>query len=222
VPVVIARQLEALRLATTSDELRSREAVAGRWYWHTLGRMPVRFERAWSRQVPEHWRFGGPRTSALSGMKSSRKAATPLHALVNYAYAILETEATIVLQAHGLDPSLGILHTDKRYRGSLAADLMEVGRPTADETVIALLEGRELQRGDVYETREGVCRVGAPLVRELAAHGPALRGALAPHAAAMVRTFLGGSGGRAARPARRRSRIEAGKGGRRRMAPRTA
>jgi hypothetical protein len=34
-----------------------------------------------------------------------------------------ETEATIVLQAHGFDPGIGILHTDKRYRGSLAHDL---------------------------------------------------------------------------------------------------
>ena len=73
-------------------------------------------------------------------------AATPLHALVNYAYAILETEATIVLQAFGFDPSLGILHTDKRYRGSLAADLMEAGRPAADEIVLGLLETRELRR----------------------------------------------------------------------------
>jgi CRISPR-associated protein Cas1 len=52
-------------------------------------------------------------------------AATPFHALINYAYAILETEATITLQAHGFDPGIGILHTDKRYRGSLAHDLME-------------------------------------------------------------------------------------------------
>ena len=69
------------------------------------------------------------------------------------------------------DPSLGILHTDKRYRGSLAADLMEAGRPAADELVLELLGDRELRRGDVYETREGVCRLGPELVRELARSG---------------------------------------------------
>jgi CRISPR-associated endonuclease Cas1 len=220
VPMVIARQLEALRQATTLDELRSREAVAGRWYWHTLGRVPVRFERAWSRRVPEHWYFGGPRTSTLSGMKSSRKATTPLHALMNYAYAILETEATIVLQAFGFDPSLGILHTDKRYRGSLAADLMEVGRPAADEAVLALLEQRELRRGDVYETREGVCRLGASVVEELAFHGPELRQALTPHAASLAETFVKAKGGRSSPPGRRRDRKAAGKGEKRVMAPR--
>jgi len=172
--MVIARQLEALKASRTLNDIRAREAVAGRWYWHAFGHVPVRFHRSWAGRAPEHWRIGGPRTSALSGMKSSRKAATPLHALANYAYAILETEATIVLQAFGFDPSLGILHTDKRYRGSMAADLMEAGRPTADETVLELLGRRELRRGDVYETREGVCRIGPDLARELAQQGPAL------------------------------------------------
>ena len=220
-PAVIARQLEALKEGETLDDLRAREAVAGRWYWHAVGHVPVRFHRRWAdRGVPEHWRIGGPRTSALSGMKSSRKAATPLHALANYAYAILETEATIVLQAFGFDPSLGILHTDKRYRGSMAADLMEAGRPTADETVLELLDRRELRRGDVYETREGVCRVGPDLARELAQQGPRMREALTPHAAQLAKTLLGEQGKSLAPPARRRSRGEAGKGGKRSFTPR--
>jgi CRISPR/Cas system-associated endonuclease Cas1 len=29
----------------------------------------------------------------------------------------------------GLDPALGLMHTDTRYRGSLATDLMEPVRP---------------------------------------------------------------------------------------------
>ena len=220
VPVVIRRQLEAIREATTFDELRAREAVAGRWYWHALGHVPVRFHRSWAGRVPEHWRIGGPRTSALSGKKSARKAATPLHALANYDYAILETEATIVLQAFGFDASLGILHTDKRYRGSLAADLMEAGRPAADEVVLELLGSRELQRGDVYETREGVCRLGPELARELTRGSQAMRDALTPHAAQLAKTLLGEDGRRVAPPGRRRSRGEAGKGGDRDFGPR--
>jgi len=222
VPVVIARQLDALKEGKTLDDLRAREAVAGRWYWHALGHVPVRFHQSWSDRVPEHWRIGGPRTSALSGMKSSRKAATPLHALANYAYAILETEATILLQAFGFDPSLGILHTDKRYRGSLATDLMEAGRPAADDVVLELLEVRELRRGDVYETREGVCRLGPDLARDLAQRSPALRDALMPHAAQLAKTLLGDQAKRVAAPGRRRSRGEAGKGGKRLSTPLTS
>jgi CRISP-associated protein Cas1 len=80
------------------------------------------------------------------------KAATPFHALINYEYAILETEATIALQAHGFDPGLGILHTDKRYRGSFAHDLMEPVRRVVDGLVLDLLVEHPLERGDVYET----------------------------------------------------------------------
>jgi CRISPR/Cas system-associated endonuclease Cas1 len=68
----------------------------------------------------------------------------------------------IALQAYGFDPGLGILHTDKRYRGSLAADLMESVRPIADQVVLRVLS-EPLRKGDLFETREGVCRLGPPL-----------------------------------------------------------
>jgi CRISPR-associated protein Cas1 len=77
-----------------------------------------------------------------------RRPATQFHALVNYGYAILETEATVVLQAHGFDPGIGILHTDKRYHGSLASDLMEPLRPVLDGMVIELVRSTALARGE--------------------------------------------------------------------------
>jgi hypothetical protein len=157
----------------------------------------------------------GARTSPPSGYKSSRKAATPFHALVNYAYAILETEATITLQAYGFDPGMGILHTDKRYRGSLAHDLMEPMRPVVDGLVLGLLADHALQRGDVYETREGVCRLGPPLARRLAGWAPSLRPALANSAHELEALLLGAPG---TRPTRRRNATTAGKGGKRRLA----
>jgi CRISPR/Cas system-associated endonuclease Cas1 len=82
------------------------------------------------------------------------------------------------------------MHTDRRYRSSLASDLMEPARPAVDELVLSLLEDRHLARGDVIETREGVCRVGLPLSRELAQWGPQLRSAVAPHAELLARTLL--------------------------------
>jgi CRISPR-associated endonuclease Cas1 len=216
---VIRRQLSRLGACTTHAELRACEAVAGRWYWQTLAGLPVTFDREWRKVVPDHWHIAGARTSAPSGFKSSRKAATPFHALVNYAYAILETEATITLQAQGFDPGMGILHTDKRYRSSLAHDLMEPLRPVVDGFVIDLLQNQALARGDVYETREGVCRLGPPLARRLAAWAPALRPALGNRARELEALLLRANG---TRPARRRNTTTAGKGGKRRLAGRVA
>lgn len=172
---IIRRELEKLSSRTALKELQACESVAGRWYWQTLAALPVTFAPDWRNTTPAHWRTAGARTSPPSGFKSSRKAATPFHALLNYGYAILETEATIVLQAHGFDPGMGILHTDKRYRGSLAHDLMEPVRPVLDGLVIDLIARHPLARGDVYETREGVCRLGPPLARPLANWGRMLR-----------------------------------------------
>jgi CRISPR/Cas system-associated endonuclease Cas1 len=82
------------------------------------------------------------------------------------------------------------MHVDQRYRGSLATDLMEPARPAADALVLDLLSERALRVGDVVETRQGVCRVGLPLARELARSAPRLRAAVAPHAEYLARTLL--------------------------------
>jgi hypothetical protein len=151
---------------------------------------------------------------AFLGRESCRRTALVAPRLVPALRAVSRTP--------GLDPSLGVLHTDKRYRGSLAADLMEVGRPVAEEVVIELLDGRELRRGEVYETHEGACRLGASLAHELAHHGAALRRALVPQADRMARTLLGGCvDGGSAVPARRRNRQTAGKGMNRAGVPRS-
>ncbi len=193
-PVAVADAIrchaQALDPQLPFGRLREIESAAGRNYWQAWARVPVQFEKGWSDHVPEHWHRAGTRTSLAENKGRARKATSPVHALLNYTYAILETEATIAAHALGFDPSLGIMHTDVRYRSSLASDLMEPARPMVDQLVLDLLEQRELRRGDVLETREGVCRIGLPLARELAGHSLALRAAVAPHAEHVARTLL--------------------------------
>ena len=80
------------------------------------------------------------------------------------------------------------MHTDTRYRGSLATDL-EPTRPVVDKLVLESLAIRELERGDVFETREGVCRLGPALAGQLAQHADLLRAAVVPNAL-LLRTRL--------------------------------
>jgi CRISPR associated protein Cas1 len=114
---------------------------------------------------------------------------------------------------------MGILHTDKRYRSSLAHDLMEPLRPMVDGLAIELVRTHALSRGEVYETREGVCRLGPPLARRLAGWVPALRPALTNSACELEALLLGVRG---TRPSRRRNATTAGKGGQRRVAERAS
>src|SRR5438046_483372 len=82
------------------------------------------------------------------------------------------------------------MHADRRYRSSRATDLMEPARPAADAAVLNLLSERDLQRGDVVETRDGTCRIGLPVARELARTAPNLRAAVAPYAEALASSLL--------------------------------
>jgi CRISPR-associated protein Cas1 len=192
-PITVADAIRgwagALNPTLSFARMREIESSAGRAYWQTWARLSPRFHSSWTRTIPEHWRTAGPRTSYVD-RKRARKATTPVHALLNYTYAILEVEATIAAHAIGFDPSLGIMHVDQRYRGSLATDLMEPARPAADALVLDLIDAHEFRRGDLHENREGVCRVGLPLARELAQSSPRLRAAVAPHAESLARQLL--------------------------------
>ena len=175
----------------TYQRLRAIEAIAGRYYWQTIARLPVRFAAVWRNAVPEHWHTAGPRTSPID-KKMPRRAATPVHAMLNYGYAILETEAILACHAAGLDPALGLMHTDTRYRGSLATDVMEPVRPIVNKVVLDFVRGRELERGDVVETREGVCRLGPELAHQLARSASQLRSSLVPDVAQVRSRLLAG------------------------------
>lgn len=186
----IRERAEAMSPNCSYTELRKLESIAGRYYWQTWARVPVRFDRSWRSQVPDHWHVAGPRTSKVD-RQWPRRATTPVHAALNYVYAIAESEALLAAYAIGFDPAVGLMHADVRYRGSFAIDLMEPLRPIADEFVLDLLEQRELKRGDALETRRGVCRLGAELSQELALAAPSLRAASNPVTEEVAQRLLG-------------------------------
>jgi len=196
VPQAICAQGAVLSEATSVAELRRIESVAGRYYWQTFAHLPISFDSSFASSVPDHWHHAGPRTprNTEAGHKRPKGAQTPAHAIVNYLYAILETEATNAAQRMGFDPTLGLMHADKRYRPSLASDLMEPARPAADELAVSLLEARKLCRGEVFETRLGICRLGPSLARELGSFAPVLGKAVAPHAERLARVILDAPG----------------------------
>jgi CRISPR-associated endonuclease Cas1 len=157
--------LPRIEEATSLEELRLWESRAGLRYWEAWWRLPVRWDRASERRVPEHWKTAGPRISPITG--SPRLAATPVHAMLNLLYALLEAEAAIACLAVGLDPGLGILHADQPARASLSLDVMEPVRPAVDAFVLDLLHSRILSARDFQEVARGQVRVLLPLARAL-------------------------------------------------------
>jgi hypothetical protein len=181
-----------LRRAASIEELRAVEGEAARAYWLAWRGLPVRFKRRDSQRIPEHWLSFGTRSSPLS-RPSPRRAVNPANALLNYVYAIVEAETRIGSIAVGLDPAIGIMHSDLRARDSLSCDLMEAIRPQADEFVLELIRNREFRKNDFFETREGICRVLPPLSQEIAKSDGTWRKSIGPVVEEVALTFFKGA-----------------------------
>jgi CRISPR-associated endonuclease Cas1 len=184
---LVARHHAALQECQTLDDLRLAEAQAAAAYWSAWRGIRVQFTTRDAARVPVHWTSFTQRASMLTG--TPRVAVDPTCAILNYLYAILEAESRIALLSVGLDPGLGILHTDQRSRDSLALDLMEAGRPAVDQYVLDLLAYRPLSLKDVHETSTGQCRLLPRLARDLASTAPVWASEIAPHAEAVASTL---------------------------------
>jgi CRISPR-associated endonuclease Cas1 len=174
----------------TSDSIttiRLIEAQAARTYWSAWSTLPINFPKNQSRRVPEHWRSFGARVSPLTG--SPRLAANPPNAILNYLYALLESEARLAAAALGLDPGMGVLHVDTTARDSLACDLMEVVRPEVDAYLLDWITRQPLNREWFFEERDGNCRLMAPFAARLSETTPTWGRAVAPITEWVARAF---------------------------------
>jgi CRISPR-associated endonuclease Cas1 len=189
----VAAWLPQLGAAKTLEEMRLAEAMAANNYFDTWVQVPVRFPTADRHRTPDHWTRVGPRRSPLTG--KSQTAVNPANAILNYLYALLEAEARIACLTIGLDPGIGILHADAHHRDSLALDLMEAARPDVDAYLLGLLRTHVFRVTDFHETRQGACRVLAPLTHELATTTVTWAERLAPITEQVVRQLADTTGG---------------------------
>jgi hypothetical protein len=100
--------------------------------------------------------------------------------MMNYAYALLESEASLAARALGLDASMGIFHVDQPNRDSLACDLMEPVRPQVDAYLLDWITTQPLKREWFFEQRDGSARLMASLTERLAETAPTWGRAVAP------------------------------------------
>jgi CRISP-associated protein Cas1 len=144
--------------------LEARSAVAYFRAWHTTSLV----WRASSRHpIPDEWRTVGPRYSRFYAA-GSRHAAHPVNALLNYAYAVLQSRVQIELITNGYDPMLGIMHSDRDDAPAFALDMMESDRPKVDRAVLAFVKSAKLDPADFVVRDDGVVRLNPELARKVA------------------------------------------------------
>jgi len=120
----------------------------------------------------------GTRQSVLTG--SPRLAVNPANAMLNYLYALLESESRLAAAAVGLDPGIGVLHVDTDARDSLACDLMEPARPHVDAYLLKWIAEGPLRREWFFEQRNGACKLMGSFAKQLSENLSAWSQVVAP------------------------------------------
>jgi CRISPR-associated protein Cas1 len=197
----IARLRVVLPSAESIDRVRLIEAQAAKAYWQAWSDVPIGWPRKDERRVPEHWKHFGSRISPLT--HSPRLASSPPNSLLNFLYALLESESRLSAAAMGLDPGIGLLHVDTPNRDSLACDIMEPVRSKCDAFVLHWLQSEPLRRSDFWEDRNGSCRIGSSLAIKLCETSDTWRKLVAPVAESVAQALWSSISKPASTPLRR-------------------
>lgn len=117
----------------TSDSIRNRimgiEGQASLEYWAGFADV-----------LDDKWNFTG---------RSGRGAQDPVNSLLNYGYAVVESEIWKSIYLAGLDPYCGFLHSERYGRASLVFDLIEEFRQQiVDKTVLSLVNKNQVDLDD--------------------------------------------------------------------------
>ena len=100
------------------------EGTAGRAYFSTLGKL-----------ITSKFSFEG---------RSRNPALDPFNCMLNYAYGVLYSSVEKSCILAGLDPYIGIMHTDNYNKIALVYDLIEMYRAIMDELVFKLFTTKKV------------------------------------------------------------------------------
>jgi len=100
-------------------------------------------------QLSPEFNFTGRKNKSSS---RNYNASDEINALLNYGYAILESEIRKSINAIGLDYGVGFLHEISQSRTPLVYDIQELFRWLIDVSVIQLLEEKKIKKSDFIIT----------------------------------------------------------------------
>jgi CRISP-associated protein Cas1 len=145
-------------------ELRVLEANAAAAYFRAWRGMPIKWRGTSRRPIPEAWKTIEQRTSPFQ-LAGNRNAAHPVNAILNYAYAVLQSQIQINAVAEGYDPTIGIMHERRDGSPAFIFDMMEPERPWVDRKVLEFVRGHVFDPADFVIRTDGVCRLNPEIAR---------------------------------------------------------
>jgi len=152
----------------TISESRVLEANCAASYFRSWVGIPIKWRGTSRRPIPDDWNSIGRRSSPFH-LAGNRNAAHPVNAILNYAYAALESEIRIKAISEGYDPTIGIMHEGSDGSAKFIFDLMEPERPKVDRTVLDFVKGHVFDPADFVIRADGVCRLNPEMARMVVA-----------------------------------------------------
>ncbi len=147
------------------QELMLVEAKAAYVYFSCWRMLQIRWKGTRRKPVPPEWHSVGLRQSLYGS--GNRNATHPINAMLNYAYAVLESQLRITIVSQGLDPTIGYLHACRPRRMALVYDLMEPLRSRVDHLVLGFVHSNTFSPNDFTINTNGVCRLHPEVARQL-------------------------------------------------------
>lgn len=136
--------IDSIQTCKTRDELRGIEGEAAANYFSVFDDMIL--------QQKEEFYFHG---------RNRRPPLDNVNALLSFVYTLLGQNIAAALETVGLDPYVGVMHTDRPGRISLALDLLEELRAVfADRFVLSLINRKMVQAADFMKKENGAVLMG--------------------------------------------------------------
>lgn len=126
--------IEDLPVEEVRNSIEGHEGTAGRIYFGALGKV-----------IPKQYEFKG---------RSKNPAKDMFNCMLNYAYGILYSNVESACIISGIDPYIGIMHTDNYNKKAMVFDLIEMYRGYMDEIVFKLFSKRQV-KNDMFDEVEG-------------------------------------------------------------------
>ncbi|HOE91062.1 MAG TPA: CRISPR-associated endonuclease Cas1 [Candidatus Cloacimonadota bacterium] len=123
-------------LSVSSNSIMGYEGIHSRFYFQSLSKL-----------IPRQYQFEG---------RSARPAKDAFNAFLNYGYGILYTKVEKALIIAGLDPFVGLLHTDNYNKKSLVFDFIEPYRYLIDRPVFYLFSRSKVNESHYEPLKNGI------------------------------------------------------------------
>jgi CRISPR-associated protein Cas1 len=86
--------------------------------------------------------------------RNKRPSLDRVNAMLNFAYSLMTGMCSAALESVGLDPYVGVLHTDRPGRPSLSLDLVEEFRALCCDRFVLTLINRGMIHAEDFDVQE--------------------------------------------------------------------